>query len=83
MADDKNLLRRLIGTPLPASLLVGANVSPFAFAVVEAMRAGLDGKNMPRIAAGALAPELLQVLNVVYEEARNRNAGERVRQKTR
>lgn len=56
--------------------------SDFARMVVEAMRAGLAGRRLPDFGP-RLKPEQIEVINAVYDEARNRNAGDRVRAKVR
>lgn len=50
----------------------------FATMAVMAMRAGLNGDRMPNF-GDRLTREQLGVLNAVYEQGRNWNAGQRVR----
>jgi hypothetical protein len=45
--------------------------------VVKTMEAGLRGEKLPNF--GDLPPDVLAVVNAVYDAARNRNAGERIR----
>lgn len=52
--------------------------SPLAWMAAKAMEAGLAHQRMPDFGP-RLKPEWLEVINYVYDAARNRGAGERYR----
>lgn len=70
MSNSDDFIRRVLNArPIP---YVGAGDAEVA-AVLAAMRAGYWGKKLPQL--GVLDPVTTHVVNAVYEEARNWNAG--------
>jgi len=53
-------------------------MSVFPSMVVKAMEAGLEGRRLPDFGP-RLSREQVEIINTVYDAARNRGAGERIR----